>query len=77
MQEYRNQLFLHPIKVDYHRLITIQIEHKKSSFQDLGVFVHKNLETEVQRRYAHAALNYKTERESVITQLWASVSRFL
>ena len=34
-----------------------------SSFQDLGVFVDNNPETEAQMSYARAALNYKTERE--------------
>ena len=41
--------------------ITTQIEHQMSSFQGLGVFVHINPDAEAQRRYAHAALNYKTE----------------
>ena len=36
-----------------------------SSFQDLGVFVHNNPQAEVQRRYAHAGLNDKPERESM------------
>jgi len=36
-----------------------------SSFQDLGFFVHNNLETEAQRSFAQAALNHKTEREHV------------
>ena len=31
------------------------------SFQDLGVFGHKNPEAEAKMSYAHAALNYKTE----------------
>ena len=35
-----------------------------SSFQDLGVFRPlDNPKAEAQRIYAHAALNYKTERE--------------
>jgi len=45
-------------------------------FQDVGAFVHNNPETEAQRSYANAALNYKTEREPVLT-LWASASRLL
>ena len=37
--------------VDYkHRLITMQIEHQMSSFQDLKFFVHNNLEAEAQNR---------------------------
>ena len=46
-----------------HRLITIQIDHQISSFQDLGVFRSHNPETEAQMSYALAALNYKIERE--------------
>ena len=34
-----------------------------SSFQYLGVFRSQLTEAEAQRIYAHAALNYKTERE--------------
>ena len=36
-----------------------------SSFQDLGVFVHNNPETETQRSSAQAALNYNTDRGSL------------
>ena len=34
-----------------------------SSFQEICFFVHNNPEAESQRRYAYAALNYKTERK--------------
>ena len=37
-----------------------------SSFQDYGVCVHNNPEAEAKNSYAHAALNYKTEREPVL-----------
>ena len=37
-----------------------------SSFQDLGAFVHNNPEAKAKRSYAHAALNYKTNREPVL-----------
>ena len=40
-----------------------------SSFQDSGFFVHNNLEAEVKWSYAHAALNYKTEREPVLRRM--------
>ena len=36
-----------------------------SSFQDLGVFIHNNPETEAQMSSAQAALNYKTDRGSM------------
>ena len=36
-----NGLKLNNVCCKNHRLITIQIEHKMSSFQDLRVFVHK------------------------------------
>ena len=47
-------------------MLTIRLQeplmgYKMSSFQDLGVFVHNNSETEAQMRFA--ALNDKTERE--------------
>ena len=35
-----------------------------SSFQDLGVFCHNNHAAEAQRSCAHAALNFKTEKEN-------------
>ena len=49
----------------YHILITIQIEHFMSSFQDLRFF-HNNLEAEAQCSFAHASLSlsYKTDREN-------------
>ena len=55
-----------------------------SSFQDLDVFfVYNNPETEAQKSYAHAALNYKTDRESLpfyaawAFLLWDSTSGLL
>ena len=39
------------------------------SFQGLGCFVHNNPVAEAQWSYAHAALNYKTEREPVLIPL--------
>ena len=41
-----------------------------SSCQDLGFFfVYNNPKAEAQSCYVHAALNYKTEREPVLTPL--------
>ena len=62
------------------RLITIQIKHFMSVFQDFGVFVHNNPQEKAQRSSAQAALNYKTiKREHALAcaELWASASRFL
>ena len=50
--------------IDYlHRLLTIQIEHLVSSFQDLEIFRSQNSDAASQRSYAHAALNDKIERK--------------
>ena len=40
-----------------------------SSFQDSGFFVHNNPGAEVKRSYAHAALNYHTERKPVLRRM--------
>ena len=55
-----------------HRLITIQIEHYMSSFQDFGGggFVHNNPDAKAKRNYAHAALNYKTEKDNLVFYLY-------